>query len=52
VFLHLVARMTDRFLEQRNYIKCLTLGKNEINNCAMLSEAYGGELKKKSSAFQ
>jgi hypothetical protein len=44
--------MSDRFLEQRTNIKfCVKLGKNASDTCAMLSEAYGGEAMKKSSAF-
>jgi len=44
VFLHFVAKMSDKFLEQRINIKsCVKLGKNASDTCTMLSKAYGGE---------
>jgi hypothetical protein len=44
--------MSDRFLEQRINIKfCVKLGKNASDTCALLTEAYGGEVVKKSSVF-
>jgi hypothetical protein len=54
VFLHLVAKVSDRFLEQRTNIKfCVKLGKNAIDTCVMLFKAYGGEaMKRRSSVFQ
>jgi len=52
VFLRVVAKMSDRFLEQRINIKfCVKLEKNASDPCAMLSEAYGGEAVKKSKCF-
>jgi hypothetical protein len=49
VFLRLVAKRGDRFLEQRIKITfCEKLGKNATDTCAMLSEAYGGIAMKKS----
>jgi hypothetical protein len=49
VFLRLVAKMSDWFLEQRINIKfCVKFGKNATEICAVLSEASGGEAKKKS----
>jgi hypothetical protein len=40
VFLRLVAKMSDCFLEQWINIKfCVKLGKNESDTCAVLSEA-------------
>jgi hypothetical protein len=45
--------MSDRFLEQGINIKfCVKLGKNASDTCTMLYEAYGGEVLKKSSAFE
>jgi len=45
--------MSDRFLEQRTSIKfCAKLGQNASDNCAMLSEGYGGEPVKESSVFE
>jgi hypothetical protein len=53
VFQRLVARMNDRFLEQRMNIKCcVKLGKNANDTRAMLSKAYRGEAVKMSSAFE
>jgi hypothetical protein len=47
VFLRLIAKMSDRFLEQRINIKLRAkLGKNASDACAMLSEACGGETMK------
>jgi hypothetical protein len=44
VFLRLVTKMSDRFLEQRMNTKfCVKLGKNANETCVMLSEAHGGE---------
>jgi hypothetical protein len=31
---------------------CIIIGKNARNTCGMLSEAYGGEIMKKSSVFE
>jgi hypothetical protein len=43
VFLQLIAKMSDQFLQQQINIKFwVKLGKNESDTCAMLSEAYGG----------
>jgi hypothetical protein len=48
VFLRLVTKMSDRFLEQRINIKfCMKLGKNASDTCAMLSKAYGREAMEK-----
>jgi hypothetical protein len=53
VFLRLVAKMSDQFLEHQINIKfCVKLGKNASDTCAMQSEAYGGEAMKKSSIFE
>jgi len=53
VFLRLVAKMSDKFSEQRINVKfCVKLGKNVRGTCAMLSEANGGEAMKKSSVFK
>jgi hypothetical protein len=53
VFLRLVVKMSDRFLEQRINIKfCVKLGNNSSGTSTMLSEAYGGEAIKNSSVFQ
>jgi hypothetical protein len=50
MFLRLVAKMSDRFLEQRINIKfCVKLGNNASDTYEMPSEAYGGETTKKSS---
>jgi hypothetical protein len=47
VFLRLVAKMSDRFLEKRIIIKfCVKLGKNASYTCAMLSEACGDKIRK------
>jgi uncharacterized metal-binding protein len=44
VSLRLVAKMSDRFLEQRIDTKfCVKLGKNASDSCEMLSEEYRGE---------
>jgi hypothetical protein len=44
VFLRIVTKMSDQFLEQRINTKfCVGLGNNESNIFAMLSEACGGE---------
>jgi hypothetical protein len=53
VFLRLVEKMSDRFLEQRLNIKFgVKLGKNANDTCTVLAEAYGGEVMKKSNVFQ
>jgi hypothetical protein len=53
VFLTIVSKMSDQFLEQRIYIKfCLELGNNANNTCTMLFEAYGEKAIKTSSVFQ
>jgi hypothetical protein len=53
VFLRLVERMSDRFLEQRIKTKfCVKLGKNASDTCAILSEAYEGEATKNSSVSE
>jgi len=50
VLLRLVAKMSERFLEQR--IKFFVkLGKNASDTCAVLFEAYGGEAVNKSQVF-
>jgi uncharacterized metal-binding protein len=52
VFLRVVAKKSDRFLEQRINIKfCVKLEKNASDTCEMLSEAYRGEAMKKSKCF-
>jgi len=52
MFLRLVAKMSDQFLEKRINIKfCVKLGKNARDTCVMLAEAYGGEAMKKSSVL-
>jgi hypothetical protein len=52
VFLRLVAKMSDRILEQGINIKfCVKLEKNASDTCAMLSEAYGENVMKKASVF-
>jgi hypothetical protein len=52
MFLRLVAKMGDRFLEQRINIKfCVKSGKNASDTCAMLSEVYGGEVMEKSIVY-
>jgi len=44
LFLRLVAKMSDRFPEQRIDIKyCVKLGKNASDTCAVLYEALKGE---------
>jgi len=49
VFLHLTAKMGDWFSEQQINIKfCVKLVKNVSDTYAVLSEAYGGEVMKKS----
>jgi hypothetical protein len=53
VCLRLVAEMSDRFVERQINIKfCVTLGENASDTCALVSEAYGGEVMKKSSVFK
>jgi hypothetical protein len=53
VFLHLITKMSDWFLEQQINIKfCMKLGKIASDICAVLSEAYGGETLKNSSVFE
>jgi len=42
----------DRFLEQQINIKCVKLGKNTSDTCAVPSEPYGGKDTKNSSAFE
>jgi hypothetical protein len=51
VFVRLVTKMSDQFLEQQ-IIFCVKLGKNASDTCAMLSEAYGGEALRKSNVFE
>jgi hypothetical protein len=47
MFLCLVAKMSDQFLEQQTNIKfCVKLGKNASDSCPMLSKAYGREAMK------
>jgi hypothetical protein len=48
VFLRLVVKMSDWFLEQRINIKFCV---KECDTCALLSEAYGGETMKESKSF-
>jgi hypothetical protein len=53
VFLHLVGKMSDRFLEQWINIKFFVkLGNNATDSFAMLSEAYGYEAVKSPSVFE
>jgi uncharacterized metal-binding protein len=53
VFLRLVAKMRDRFLEKRiNITFCVKLGKNASDTCAVLSETYGGKAMKKSGVSE
>jgi hypothetical protein len=53
VFLRLITKMSNRFLEQRINIKfCVKLGKNTSDTFALLSEADGGEAMKMSCAFE
>jgi hypothetical protein len=48
VFRRIVAKMNDRFLEQRINIKfCVNLGKNASKTCTVLSGAYWGEAMKR-----
>jgi isochorismate hydrolase len=50
VFLCIVAKMRDRFLEQRINIKfCVKLRSNASDTRTVLSDAYGGEAMKKLS---
>jgi hypothetical protein len=52
VFLRLVAKMNDWFLEQWINIKfCVKLGKNASDTCAILSGPYEGEAMRKSNVF-
>jgi hypothetical protein len=52
VFLGLIAKMSDHFLEQQVKIKFFVkLGENASDSCAVLSEAYRGEAMKKSVVF-
>jgi hypothetical protein len=52
VFLCLVAKMSDRFLDQRIDVKfCAKLGKNKSETCTVLSEVCQNEVMEKSSAF-
>jgi len=47
MFLCLVTKMSDKFLEQQINIKfCVKLGKNANDTFAVLFEAYGGEAMK------
>jgi len=53
VFLCIVTKMRDQFLEQRININfCVKLGKNASDTYAMLSMAYGGEAMKRSSVSE
>jgi len=53
MFIRLVAKMSDRFLEQRINIKfCVKLGRNASDTCEMLFEACWGEGMKKSRVFE
>jgi len=53
VFLGLVIKMSDRFLEQGINIKfCVKLGNNASDTFTKLSEAFGGEYMKRSSVFE
>jgi len=53
VFLHLITKLGDQFLEQQLNIKfCEKLGKNVSNTCALLSKAYEGEAMKKADVFE
>jgi hypothetical protein len=52
VFLHLVAKMTDWFLEQQINTKFYVKLKNNASiTCAKLSKAYRGEAMKKSKVL-
>jgi hypothetical protein len=53
VFLRLITKMSDKYLEQQIDIKFyVKLGKNASDTCAVLCEAYGGEAMKKSSVSE
>jgi hypothetical protein len=53
VFLRLVAKLSDRFLEQRIYITFwVKLGKTASDTYAMFSEAYGEEAVKNTSVLE
>jgi hypothetical protein len=53
VFLHLIAKMCDWFLEQQINIQfCVKLGKNASDTCAMLLRLMGEKLWKKSSVSE
>jgi predicted secreted protein len=48
LFLRLVTEISDRFSEERINVKfCVKFGKNASDTCAVISETYGGEDKKK-----
>jgi hypothetical protein len=51
VFLHLVAEMSDKFLEQRFNCFFVKLGKNASDTSTVLSEAYVREAVKKPEVF-
>jgi hypothetical protein len=53
LFLGLIAKMSDGFLEQRMDITfCMKLQKNASDTYAMVYEGYGGEAMKKSSVSE
>jgi hypothetical protein len=53
VFLRLLTKKNDRFLEQRMNIKFyVKLRRNESHACPILSEAYGGEAMINSSVVE
>jgi hypothetical protein len=52
IFLHLVAKMSDRFLEQRMNMKFwVKLGNNAKDTCAIFSDAYRGRIYEKAKRF-
>jgi hypothetical protein len=53
VFLRLVVKISNRFLEQRINIKfCVKVGTNASDTCEMISEASWGEAMKNSSVSE
>jgi hypothetical protein len=53
VFLRLVAEMRDRIFGHELTLKfCVKLGKKANDTCSLLSEAYEGEVMKKSSVSE
>jgi len=53
IFLRLVAKMSDRLLEQRfNNKFCVNLGNDASGICTFLSETYGGEVTKRPGVYE